>query len=223
MGRSNGAGGRGECISVALEDGVNDWLRMAVPVAEAIASGRPVVALETTLVTHGLPRPEGVRTALELEAAVRERGAMPATIGLLDGAVRVGLDASELERLAAPPTPDKINLSNLAAHLAHGARGSTTVAATMLVAHRVGIAVMATGGIGGVHRGAAESGDVFADLAAVPPAGRGGLLRCQGDPRLTEDGRDAGNARGAGARVRHRRAAGILPALERAPDRRALQ
>jgi pseudouridine-5'-phosphate glycosidase len=146
---------------------VNDWLRVSDPVAAAIASRRPVVALETTLVTHGLPRPVGVRTALELEAAVRERGAVPATIGLLDGAVRVGLSADELERLAAPPTPDKINLSNLAAHLARGARGATTVAATMLVAHRAGIAVIATGGIGGVHRGAAESGDVSADLTSL--------------------------------------------------------
>jgi pseudouridine-5'-phosphate glycosidase len=146
---------------------VNDWLRVAEPVADAIARRRPVVALETTLVTHGLPRPEGLRTALELEQAVRERGAVPATIGLLDGAVRVGLSANELERLAAPPTPDKINLSNLAAHLSRGARGSTTVAATMLGAHRAGIAVLATGGIGGVHRGVAESGDVSADLVAL--------------------------------------------------------
>jgi pseudouridine-5'-phosphate glycosidase len=146
---------------------VNDWLRVTDSVAEAITGGRPVVALETTLVTHGLPRPVGLRTALELEAAVRERGAVPATIGLLDGAVRVGLSAHELERLAAPPTPDKINLSNLAAHLSRGARGSTTVAATMLVAHRAGIPVIATGGIGGVHHGAAESGDVYADLTAL--------------------------------------------------------
>jgi pseudouridine-5'-phosphate glycosidase len=145
----------------------NDWLRVADPVAAAIASRRPVVALETTLVTHGLPRPEGLRTALELEAAVRERGAVPATIGVVDGAVRVGLSSDQLERLAAPPTPDKLNLSNLAARLALGARGSTTVASTMLVAHRAGIAVMATGGIGGVHRGAAESGDVSADLTAL--------------------------------------------------------
>jgi pseudouridine-5'-phosphate glycosidase len=146
---------------------VNEWLRVADPVADAIARSAPVVALETTLVTHGLPRPEGVRTALELEAAVRERGAVPATIGLLDGAVIVGLGAHELERLAAPPTPQKINLSNLAAHLSRGARGSTTVAATMLVAHRAGIAMIATGGIGGVHHGAAESGDVSADLTAL--------------------------------------------------------
>jgi pseudouridine-5'-phosphate glycosidase len=136
-------------------------------VAVAIAGGRAVVALETTLVTHGLPRPLGVRTALELEAAVRERGAVPATIGILDGAVRVGLTPSELERLAAPPTPDKINSSNLAAQLARGARGSTTVAATMLLARRAGISVLATGGIGGVHRGAAETGDVSADLTAL--------------------------------------------------------
>ena len=135
--------------------------------ATAIGIGRAVVALETTLVTHGLPRPAGVEMALELEAEVRSRGAMPATVGVLDGVVRVGLSADELDRLAAPPTPDKINLSNLSAHLARGDRGSTTVATTMLAAHRAGIAVMATGGIGGVHRGAAESGDVSADLTAL--------------------------------------------------------
>ena len=143
-------------------------MRVSGPVAAAIAGRRPVVALETTLVTHGLPRPVGLgarRSSSTLP--VRERGAVPATIGLLDGAVRVGLSPDELERLAAPPTPDKINLSNLAAHLACGARGSTTVAATMLLAHRAGIAVIATGGIGGVHRGAAESGDVSADLTAL--------------------------------------------------------
>jgi pseudouridine-5'-phosphate glycosidase len=146
---------------------VNEWLRVTDRVAAAIADRRPVVALETTLVTHGLPAPAGVRTALELEAAVRERGAEPATIGLLDGAVHVGLTAPELERLAAPPRPAKLNLSNLGALLARRERGSTTVATTMLVAHRAGIAVLATGGIGGVHRGAPESGDVSADLTAL--------------------------------------------------------
>ncbi len=125
-----------------------------------------MVALETTVVTHGLPRAEGLAAAAELEAAVREAGAEPATIGVLAGAVRVGMSHNDLDRLATS-NPAKLNPSNLAAHVAAGASGSTTVAATMQVAARVGIQVFATGGIGGVHRGAAETGDVSADLAAL--------------------------------------------------------
>lgn len=136
-------------------------------VARALAANRPVVALETTVATHGLPHPDGVNAALALEHEVREAGAVPATIGVLDGRVRVGLARGELERLATTPGVAKLNLSNLAAVLAAGAAGSTTVAATMFAAHRAGIPVFATGGIGGVHRGAAESGDVSADLTAL--------------------------------------------------------
>ncbi len=136
-------------------------------VAEAIAAGRGVVALETTLVTHGLPHPEGLEVAMALEAAVAEGGAEPATIGIIDGRIRVGLEQAELERLATCGSAVKLNLSNLAAHVAAGNYGSTTVAATMLVAHQVGIRVFATGGIGGVHRDAAETGDVSADLTAL--------------------------------------------------------
>jgi pseudouridine-5'-phosphate glycosidase len=136
-------------------------------VARALAANRPVVALETTLVTHGLPHPNGVRAALALETEVRGAGAVPATIGVLEGRVRVGLSPEELERLATAPGVAKLNLSNFAAVLASGEAGSTTVAATMFVAHRAGIAVFATGGIGGVHRDAAESGDVSADLTAL--------------------------------------------------------
>jgi pseudouridine-5'-phosphate glycosidase len=142
-------------------------LAIAEPVERALAAGAPVVALETTLVTHGLPPPDGVQTALELEDAVRARGAVPATIGLLDGVLHVGLGRAAIERLAATPGVAKVGLSNLAFHLSRGASGSTTVAATMLAAKRAGIAVFATGGIGGVHRGAAESGDVSADLTAL--------------------------------------------------------
>lgn len=142
-------------------------LVVAEPVARALASRAPVVGLETTLVTHGLPHPEGVRVARELENAVRERGVVPATIGVLDGSLRVGLSLDELDRLATMPAVDKVNLSNLAFHLARGACGSTTVAATMLAAHRAGITVFATGGIGGVHRGSTETGDVSADLTAL--------------------------------------------------------
>src|SRR5262245_48900783 len=136
-------------------------------VSAAVKEGRPVVALETTLVTHGLPHPEGVRAAAELEAEVVATGAVPATVGVLDGRVRVGLSTAELERLATTPGTAKLNLSNLAAQVAADRPGSTTVAATMAVASRVGIQVFATGGIGGVHRGAEETGDISADLHAL--------------------------------------------------------
>ena len=146
-------------------------------VARALASRRAVVALETTLVTHGLPHPQGVETALALEEEVRRAGATPATIGVLDGAVRVGLSREDLQRLASARNVAKLNLGNFAAVLSAGDPGSTTVAATMLVAHRIGIDVFATGGIGGVHRdhagGAGEahhavgSFDVSADLTAL--------------------------------------------------------
>jgi pseudouridine-5'-phosphate glycosidase len=142
-------------------------LHLSPEVAAALAAGRPVVALETTLVTHGLPHPEGLAVAAALEAEVRAAGALPATIGVLDGELRVGMSAGELERLATTPGVAKLNPSNLAARLAAGGAGSTTVAATVLAAHRAGIRVMATGGIGGVHRDAATSGDVSADLQAL--------------------------------------------------------
>jgi pseudouridine-5'-phosphate glycosidase len=125
------------------------------------------VALETTLVTHGLPRPEGLAAALELEAEVTAGGAQPATIGVLEGQARVGLTRAELEGLAAAERVAKLNLGNLAAGLASGRPGSTTVAASVQIAARCRIEVLATGGIGGVHRGATESGDVSSDLAAL--------------------------------------------------------
>lgn len=139
---------------------------VADEVAAALAAGQPVVALETTLVTHGLPQPRGLAMARQLEAAVRAAGATPATIGILAGAVRVGLAPEELESLAASDAV-KVNLGNLAAVVAAGRAGSTTVAATAWAAARAGIRMFATGGIGGVHRDAPESGDVSADVPAL--------------------------------------------------------
>ena len=136
-------------------------------VARALAARAPVVALETTLVTHGLPHPDGVTTALSLEQIVRDAGVTPATIGIIGGAIRIGLTRNELEQLAATPDVAKINLSNLAAAVSSGQPGSTTVAATMFAAHASGIRIFATGGIGGVHRDASESGDISADLTAL--------------------------------------------------------
>jgi len=146
---------------------MTDWFAISDSVAEALAAQRPVVALETTLVTHGFPQPEGVQIAQELERAVCEAGAIPASIGVLEGRCRVGLTAEELERLAGEGRAAKLNLSNLALSLVDATPGSTTVAATMFAAARVGIRVFATGGIGGVHRGVEESGDVSADLVAL--------------------------------------------------------
>ena len=137
---------------------------IAPEVAEALAANRPVVALESTIVTHGMPHPTNVETARAVEADVREGGAVPATIAVIDGRLRVGLAASELERLAGAGDVWKLSRADLAVALATGATGSTTVAATMIAARAAGIAVFATGGIGGVHRGAAETFDVSADL-----------------------------------------------------------
>lgn len=139
-------------------------LALSAEVADALAAGRPVVALESTIVTHGLPFPENLETARAVETAVREGGAVPATIAVLDGRLRVGLAADELERLARAEQVMKLSRADLAFAVASGRPGSTTVAATMIAARLAGIEVFATGGIGGVHRGAATSFDVSADL-----------------------------------------------------------
>jgi pseudouridine-5'-phosphate glycosidase len=146
---------------------VKHWCRFGEEVARALAHKTPVVALETTVVTHGLPHPEGVRTALSLEQIIRDAGATPATIGIIGGAIRVGLTAAELEQFATTPDVVKVNLSNLAAALTSSQPGSTTVAATMVAAHASAIRVFATGGIGGVHRDATGSGDISSDLTAL--------------------------------------------------------
>jgi pseudouridine-5'-phosphate glycosidase len=146
---------------------VSGLYRCSDAVAAALTARQPVVALETTVVTHGLPYPEGLTVALELEEVVRTHGAIPATIGILEGVVRIGLNRAELERLAKDRTAVKTNLSNLAAVLSSKQPGSTTVAATMAAAHANGIRVFATGGIGGVHRGVDISGDISADLIAL--------------------------------------------------------
>jgi pseudouridylate synthase len=141
-------------------------VRIAPRVADALVAGSPVVALETTLVTHGFPPDEGLAVAVEIEAAVAASGAEPATIGLVDGRIEVGLGRDQLGELAVRGRAVKLNPSNLAAHLTPGCWGSTTVAATMCVARLTGITVCATGGIGGVHRDVPATGDVSADLTA---------------------------------------------------------
>jgi len=136
--------------------GVTERLLIAPEVAAAIASGAPLVALESTLISHGLPYPQNLEVATESEAAVRSSGAVPATVALHEGRVLIGLDRSSLEALAAAPAGSvrKASRPSLAAALAAGGWAATTVSATMIAAHAAGIAVFATGGIGGVHRGA---------------------------------------------------------------------
>ncbi len=134
-------------------------------VAAALAGGRAVVALESTLIAHGMPWPHNLQTAQALETQVRAEGAVPATIAILDGRFKVGLTNDQLERLARQgPALPKASRRDLAVLAARGASGATTVAATMILAALAGIRVFATGGIGGVHRGAAQSMDISADL-----------------------------------------------------------
>jgi pseudouridine-5'-phosphate glycosidase len=139
-------------------------LKIAAEVRDALAAHRPVVALETTIVTHGMPYPENVATARSLEAEIRARGAVPATIAVMGGAIRVGLSPSELDELATTQNVLKLSRNDLAYALSTGQPGATTVAATMICAHLAGIRVFATGGIGGVHRGAECTFDISADL-----------------------------------------------------------
>ena len=133
-------------------------------VRDAFASGKPVVALESTIITHGMPFPRNLETARQVEADIRSEGAVPATIALMDGKMHVGLSDEDLNRLAQAENVMKCSRADLTFAMATGAYGATTVAATMMAAHLAGIKVFATGGIGGVHKGAEESFDISADL-----------------------------------------------------------
>jgi pseudouridine-5'-phosphate glycosidase len=139
-------------------------LSIAAEVRDALAARRPVVALESTLVAHGMPYPQNLQTARRLEAIIRGEGAVPATIAIAGGRIVVGLSEAELERIATAEEVAKVSRRDLAAVLVSGALGATTVAATMLGAHLAQIRIFATGGIGGVHRGAEASFDISADL-----------------------------------------------------------
>lgn len=139
-------------------------LTFSAEVAAARSHGTPLVALESTIITHGMPYPQNIDTALRVEAAVRAAGAVPATIAVMAGRIHIGLSAAELEGLGQAKGVMKLSRADLAACLATGRTGATTVAATMICAHLAGIDVFATGGIGGVHRGAETSFDISADL-----------------------------------------------------------
>jgi len=136
-------------------------------VSDALADGRPVVALESTIISHGLPRPENLRVARAVEATVRERGAVPATIAIIDGTVHIGLDDSLLRQVAERDDVVKASVRDLATVVSGSGTGATTVAATSHIAARAGIAVFATGGLGGVHRHARDSWDESADLTTL--------------------------------------------------------
>ena len=140
---------------------------MSEKVDRALRDGAPVVALESTIITHGLPRPENVRAALEFERTVAERGSVPATIAVLDGVAHVGLEEDQLQRLAGAQDALKLSARDLPVTMAQGTTGGTTVAATALLASRAGIRVFATGGIGGVHRNAGATFDESADLGIL--------------------------------------------------------
>jgi pseudouridylate synthase len=141
-------------------------MRFTREVSDAIEEGRPVVALESTLIAHGLPRPENVEIARMIEGVVRDEGAVPATIAIVDGMVRIGLDGEALEAIGADGVA-KCSARDLPVVMARRTTGATTVAATATLAVRAGIGVFATGGIGGVHRGARETWDESADLTTL--------------------------------------------------------
>ena len=146
---------------------MNDFLSLSPEVAEAVAARTPVIAFESTIISHGMPYPRNAETAREAERIARGAGVVPATIAVLDGKIAVGLTESQLERLAREKGVLKVSRRDIAWALAGRRTGATTVSATMLAAARAGISVFATGGIGGVHRGAAETFDISADLSEL--------------------------------------------------------
>lgn len=149
----------------------NSAVEVSAEVRSALGSGAPVVALESTIIAHGLPRPRNLAVARELEDLVREQGAVPATVAVLDGRLCVGLDKEGLERIAGDPAMRKLGHRDLAPALATGASGATTVSGTALAAQRAGVRVFATGGLGGVHRGWTDTQDESADLRLLAACG----------------------------------------------------
>lgn len=142
-------------------------VELSAEVSAAQVAGAPIVALESTIITHGVPRPQNLALARQLEADIRAAGVVPATIAVLDGTLTIGLTDMQLERLAGLDDVAKLSRADLAVCMAQRGTGATTVAATMIAAHHAGIEVFATGGIGGVHRGAETSFDISADLTEL--------------------------------------------------------
>ncbi len=141
-----------------------DYLSITPEIQQALAENKPIVALESTILSHGMPYPENVEFAHKVEVVVREAGAIPATTAIIDGKLKIGLNSEELEIMCKAENVGKVSRRDVAVYLATGQTGATTVATTMLIASLAGIKVFATGGIGGVHRGATETMDISADL-----------------------------------------------------------
>lgn len=150
--------------ATTMTKNLSQLLQISKPVAAALAAGKPVVALESTIITHGMPWPQNLETAEAVEQTILDEGAVPATIAVMDGAIRVGLSSDDLTQLAKLKDVRKLSRADLAHALVLEQPGSTTVAATMLCSQLAGIKVFATGGLGGVHRGVSETMDISADL-----------------------------------------------------------
>ena len=147
------------------------YLDIKPEVKEALDAGKPVVALESTIISHGMPYPKNVETALTVEEVIRKNGAVPATVGIIKGRIKVGLTADEVEYMAKAPNVLKVSRRDYPLVIAQKLDGATTVAGTMIAANMAGIRLFVTGGIGGVHRGAGESFDISADLEELKSTG----------------------------------------------------
>ncbi len=166
---------------------MNKYLDISPEVRQALAEGKPVVALESTIISHGMPYPKNVETAMLVEKTIRENGAVPATIAIIGGRLKAGLSPEEIEYLGkAGRKVAKASRRDLAAIVARGADGATTVTTTMIIAHMAGIKVFATGGIGGVHRGAETTMDISADLEEL--AGTPVMVVCAGAKSILDLG-----------------------------------
>ena len=166
---------------------MNKYLDISPEVQQALADGKPVVALESTIISHGMPYPKNVETAMLVEKTIRDNGAVPATIAIIGGRLKAGLSPEEIEYLGKSCRKvAKVSRRDLAAIVASGADGATTVTTTMIIAHMAGIKVFATGGIGGVHRGAETTMDISADLEEL--AGTPVMVVCAGAKSILDLG-----------------------------------
>lgn len=166
---------------------MNKYLDISPEVQQALADGKPVVALESTIISHGMPYPKNVETAMLVEKTIRDNGAVPATIAIIGGRLKAGLSPEEIEYLGKSGREvAKVSRRDLAAIVARGADGATTVTTTMIIAHMAGIKVFATGGIGGVHRGAETTMDISADLEEL--AGTPVMVVCAGAKSILDLG-----------------------------------
>jgi pseudouridine-5'-phosphate glycosidase len=181
-------------------------------VKDALSAGRPVVALESTIITHGMPWPGNRDMALEVEAVIRSEGAVPATIAVIDGRLHAGLDEAAITGLAQAKDVMKLSRADFAYALSEGRTGATTVAATMMAAHLAGISVFATGGIGGVHRARRRASTSQPISRSWPHAGDRRLRRRQGHSRHPQDARGARDPRRPRCRLRPGRNARLLVA-----------